>query len=199
LRDEERSASGGGAGLRFDAQERRTLLDVARASIEHGLHHGGPRPVDPAAYPAPLQRPAASFVTLRRAGELRGCIGELEALRALVESVAHNAWRAAFHDPRFDPVGEDELGALDLHLSVLGGLEPLPAATEAELLAALRPGRDGLLLDDGAHRATFLPAVWASLPEAERFVAELKRKAGLRHGWPVGMRAWRYGVTEIST
>jgi len=114
-------------------------------------------------------------------------------------SIAQNAWRAAFHDPRFDPVGEDEIDTLELHLSVLGVLEPLPAGSEVDLLAALRPGLDGLLIDDGAHRATFLPAVWESLPEAGRFLAELKRKAGLRGGWPVAMRAWRYGVVEIST
>lgn len=200
MRDEETQASGGGEGPALGADERRLLLEVARGSIEHGLRQGGSRPVDPAAYPEPLRRPAATFVTLRHAGELRGCIGELEAVFALVESTARNAFRAAFHDPRFDPVDADELAELELHVSVLGTLESLPAASEAALQAALRPGVDGLLLDDGAHRATFLPAVWDSLPEAERFVAELKRKAGLRGGsWPVGMRAWRYRVVEIST
>lgn len=184
---------------RLPAEAERLLLGLARASVEHGLRHGSPLPVDPDAHPEPLRRPAASFVTLRRRdGGLRGCIGELEARFALVESVARNAWSAAFRDPRFPPIGPDELAELDLHISVLEPLEPLAIDSEPELLATLRPGLDGLLLDDGLHRATFLPAVWASLPEPARFVAELKRKAGLPDGaWPSGMRAWRYGVLEI--
>jgi len=175
------------------------LLALARASVEHGLRHGGPLPVDSAALPEPLREPAATFVTLRRrGGGLRGCIGELEAKHALAESVARNAWSAAFRDPRFDPVASDELGDLDVHVSVLGPLEPLAVRTEGELLAALRPGADGVLIDDGLRRATFLPAVWASLPEPRQFLLHLKRKAGLPdHAWPASLRVWRYSALEI--
>jgi AmmeMemoRadiSam system protein A len=176
-----------------------TLLELARGSVEHGLRRGGPLEVDLAALADPLRRPAASFVTLRRAdGDLRGCIGELEPRFALAESVARNAWNAAFRDPRFAPVAAAELAELAFHVSVLGPLEPLAAGSRAELGAALRPGIDGLLIDDGVHRATFLPAVWQSLPEPERFVLELLRKAGLAvRPWPAGLRAWRYAALEI--
>lgn len=177
----------------------RALLALARASVEHGLRHGGPLPVDAAALPEPLGERAASFVTLRRGdGELRGCIGELEARGPLAESVARNAFGAAFRDPRFDPVAGDELDDLAVHVSVLGPLEPLAAGSESELLAALRPGRDGLLIDDGVRRATFLPAVWSSLPDPRQFLLELARKAGLpEHAWPATLRAWRYTAVEL--
>jgi AmmeMemoRadiSam system protein A len=197
LRDDSARAS---RPLAIEPSAGRTLLDVARASVAHGLRHGAPLPVDLAALADPLRRPAASFVTLLRRddGELRGCIGELEARFALAESVARNAWSAAFQDPRFAPVGDRELDELRFHVSVLGALEPLPARSPAELAAALRPGADGVLIDDGRHRATFLPAVWRSLPEPERFVRELERKAGLAgRAWPPALRAWRYDALEL--
>lgn len=181
-------------------RETRVLLQVARASIEHGLLHGTPLPADPARHAEPLRRLAATFVTLRqRDGALRGCIGELEPRFALVESTARNAFGAAFRDPRFEPVGRAELDALALHVSVLGPLEPLGSGVEREALCrTLRPGIDGLVLDDGLHRATFLPAVWESLPEPERFVGELARKAGLaENAWSPAMQAWRYEVEEL--
>jgi AmmeMemoRadiSam system protein A len=187
-------------GLALPPGSARALLELARASVEHGLCRGAPLPVDAAALDEPLRRPAASFVTLRRAsGELRGCVGELEPLHALVESVARNAWNAAFQDPRFHPVCREELAALAFHVSVLGPLEPLAVGSVAELAAALRPGADGVLIDDGdRHRATFLPAVWSSLPDPRRFVRELQHKAGLADGgWPATMRVWRYAALEI--
>jgi AmmeMemoRadiSam system protein A len=189
----------GAASRRLSAGERTLLVGVGRASIEHGLRTGAPLPVDGTGVSPGLRTPTATFVTIRRSdGELRGCIGELEAQRPLVQSVAWNAWSAAFRDPRFDAVGWDELEDLVLHISLLGPLEPLPAGSEDELLRALAPGRDGLLIDDGLHRATFLPAVWASLADPERFLGELKRKAGLpASAWPLGLEAWRYSVEEI--
>jgi uncharacterized protein len=176
----------------------RVLLDLARSSIEHGVAAGRSLEVDSQDYPAALRCPGAAFVTLHVDGELRGCTGELEAWRPLVASVAHHAYSAAFRDPRFPPLAPRELSRLDLHISVLGPLEPLDARSEAELLAALQRGQDGLLIDDGRHRATFLPAVWESIPDAPEFLRELKHKAGLApSGWPSGMRAWRYRVEEI--
>jgi len=172
-----------GSGLavasRYSASEREQLLAVARASIEAGLESGRPMAVDPAAYPAALQALRASFVTLRRRGELRGCVGDLVASHPLVVDVSENAYRAAFRDRRFAPLRSHELHGLEIHLSVLGPMEPLPVASEAELLEKLRPGVDGLTLSWGSLRATFLPSVWEGIPEPERFVRELKRKAGL--------------------
>lgn len=183
---------------RLGPPERRALTEVALASIRHGLAVGRPLPIDPLAYPPPLREARAVFVTLRRAGRLRGCVGELEAVRPLVESTARHSYAAAFRDPRFPPLGGEELAGLEVHLSVLGAPEPLDVGSETELLAALRPGVDGLLIEDGFHRATFLPAVWESLPEPERFVRELKQKAGLpADHWSAGTRAWRYEVESV--
>lgn len=183
----------------LSAEAARLLLALARAALAHGVRQGAPLPVDVGALPAPLARPAASFVTLRhRDGALRGCLGELEPRHPLAESVARNAWQAACRDPRFAPVAADELDDLDVHVSVLGPLEPLPVRSESELRAALRPGADGLLIDDGVHRATFLPAVWSALPDPACFLAELKRKAGLADGaWPDSLRVWRYSALEL--
>ncbi len=189
--------------LALGATAENALLDVARASVAYGLsrtRQQAPLPVDPTRHPVPLRRVAASFVTLRRrSGELRGCIGELEARRPLVESVAGNAWRAAFRDPRFAVLTEPEWPDLEFHISVLGPLEPLDAGSEEALVTALRPGIDGLLLGDGNRQATFLPAVWASLPDPTQFVHELQRKAGLAVGvWNDRLRASRYRVIEIT-
>jgi len=174
------------------------LLQVAAASVEHGLRAGAPLAVDPDRYAQPLRETRASFVTLRIDDLLRGCTGCLEAQLPLVADVARNAYRSAFGDPRFPPLREDELAGLRFSVSVLSPLEPLPAASEAELLAELRPGVDGLVLREGRAAATFLPAVWGSLPDPARFLVELRRKAGLppRH-WSPQLSFERYTAQEI--
>jgi AmmeMemoRadiSam system protein A len=179
--------------------EARVLLDVARGSIEHGVRHGCPLPVQVEQHAPALRELRATFVTLERGGELRGCTGSLEASWPLVEAVARCAFRSAFHDPRFPPVEAAELDELELHISVLGPLEALRVDSEKELLARLRPGIDGLVLREGAAVGTFLPQVWGSLPEPSRFVAELKRKAGLpADHWSDRLELQRYQVEEIS-
>jgi AmmeMemoRadiSam system protein A len=180
------------------SEDREALLGVARASIRHGLEHGSPLPVDPERFSPRLREPGACFVTLRRSGQLRGCVGSLEATRSLVEDVAQNAFASAFHDSRFSPLREEERAGLEVHLSILTPPEPLPCRSEAELLSKLRPGIDGLILLDGPHRATFLPSVWESLAEPEKFLAELKRKAGLREDhWSDGIRFQRYRAESV--
>ncbi len=170
-----------------------TLIALARASIRHGLDYGEPLAVDPATYPAPLRAPAPSFVTLRLDGELRGCIGKARGDRPLVADIAENAFAAAFRDPRFDPLDEDEFTRVDIEVSVLGAPEPIAAESEDALCAALRPGVDGLILKHEAGQALFLPAVWEMLPDARDFIAHLKAKAGLDpRGWPPGLRAYRF-------
>lgn len=173
--------------------ERTLLLQLARASIAYGLTHGRPVAVSLLDYPERLRAPGAAFVTLHRHGQLRGCIGSLEARRPLVEDIAHNAHAAAFHDPRFPPLSPAELADLTIHIAILQPAEALAFHSEAELLAQLRPGIDGLILQEDAHRATFLPAVWEGLPEPRQFLNELKRKAGLRMDyWSDSIQAWRY-------
>ncbi|MCC7203558.1 MAG: AmmeMemoRadiSam system protein A [Phycisphaeraceae bacterium] len=176
----------------------RTLLRVARDSIAHGLMHHRPLEVEPAKYDSPLQPPRATFVTLHLAGELRGCIGALRATMPLVADVALHAYGAAFEDPRFEPLTGGEFDGLHLHISILAPPTPLSVADEAELLRALRPGIDGLILEDAGHRATFLPAVWESLPDPRDFVDQLKRKAGWPSGyWSPAIRVARYTCQDV--
>lgn len=180
-------------------EEHDTLLAVARAAIHHGLLHGRALAVVAADYPPALQATAATFVTLQIDGNLRGCIGTLEAHRPLVADVAANAWAAAFRDSRFPPLTPAEENRLALHISVLTMPRPFPVRDEADLLAKLRPDIDGLVLTDGMRHATFLPSVWEQLPDPRDFVAHLKRKAGLPAAhWSATMRVERYEVEEFS-
>lgn len=186
-----------GAG-RWAEHPFRLLPGVARRSIEYGLRTGRPLPVPLAEVPPELRERRASFVTLHEDGALRGCIGALEPRLPLVADVAENAFKAAFEDPRFPPVRPPELPHLEISVSVLSPLEPLPVESEEELLRVVRPGVDGLLLAAGPYRGTFLPDVWESLPDPRDFVRELKRKAGLPPvGWPPGARVYRYTTVVI--
>jgi AmmeMemoRadiSam system protein A len=175
------------------AEHRATLLDLARRSIAHGLDRGQPLPLDPTDYPEPLRTRLAAFVTLNLGGELRGCIGHLEAIQALALDVTENAFAAAFRDPRFPPLSRREFPDLSIHISVLSPPEPMTFSSEADLLAQIRPGIDGLILSDGQARGTFLPSVWESLPRASDFLNHLKRKAGLPAGyWSDRIQVARY-------
>jgi AmmeMemoRadiSam system protein A len=141
--------------------------------------------------------PGASFVTLERKGALRGCVGTLEAIRPLCQDVQRNAVKA-MRDPRLPAVTADDWPELDVKVSVLGTPAALPARTRQELLAALRPGRDGLILADARRRATFLPAVWAKLPVPGDFVDALLAKGGWPEGaWPADLLARRYTSEEF--
>lgn len=174
-----------------------TLLDLAWGSIRHGLAQGRPASV-PLERPGRLATPGAVFVTLTRRGDLRGCIGSPMAWRSLAEDIVDNAFKAAFGDPRFPPLQADELDGLALSVSVLTPPEPIRFADEADLLAQLRPRRDGLIIEDGRARALFLPAVWEQLPDPSTFLAHLKRKAGLAPGhWSPAFRASRFEAVEI--
>ena len=174
-------------------RDRTALLEVARASIQHGLRHGRALDVNPGDYPETLRPPRATFVTLEIGGQLRGCIGTLLAHQPLVQDVATHAYAAAFEDPRFPELTPEEFGQLDVHISVLSLPEPLQFDSEEDLLARLRPGVDGLILHFRHYRATFLPAVWESLPDPYVFLAQLKQKAGLPLDfWSPELRAERY-------
>ena len=183
----------------YSASEQALLLEVALASIEHGLRTGSPLQVNPDTYPPALSDHGASFVTLKRHGDLRGCIGSLAPVSSLVEDVAHNAFAAAFRDPRFLGLGAEELQELEIEISVLGPTEPVEFDSEAELLGKLRPGMDGLVLQDGRHRGTFLPMVWESLPKPEDFLSHLKQKAGLSGTyWSDTLRIERYTTVSFA-
>ena len=173
--------------------QRRELLALARQSVQEGLAQGRRVPcpeISPARVP-PILR--STFVTLRIETELRGCCGSIDTRRKLTEDVWSNAWASAFADPRFPALRAEEYPRLDVQISILSEFEPLPVASEAELLQVLRPDVDGLLLEMGASRATFLPAVWEQLDEPAQFVRQLKLKAGWRADfWSPQIRVSRY-------
>jgi len=145
-----------------------------------------------------LRETAATFVTLRLGGELRGCIGTVDAHRALGDDVAHNARCAAYRDARFPPVTPAERARLELEVSLLSARSPLDVESESEAVARLRPGVDGVVLEFAETRATFLPQVWDHLPEPLDFLAELRRKARLPpRFWHPDIRLWRYSVEKF--
>ncbi|HEX7273726.1 MAG TPA: AmmeMemoRadiSam system protein A [Casimicrobiaceae bacterium] len=169
------------------------LVSIARRAIGARLGFAGE---EPAAH-AKLAAPGATFVTLFCNAELRGCIGSLQPLRALGEDVRENAINAAFHDPRFPPLAQAEFGATSIEVSLLSPSMRQCFAAEEELLARLRPGVDGVTLEYGRCRGTFLPQVWDALPEARLFLAELKRKAGLPGDfWSPQLNVALYQVTK---
>lgn len=182
----------------LSALTRITLLDAARHSIRQNLddqsaafsHRNG----DPV-----LRAVRASFVTLKCRGMLRGCIGNLDAKQELLEDVMQNAKLAASRDPRFPPLRAAEFEDLHIEISVLSGSEPVAARNRDELLHALRPGIDGVIVQEGERRATFLPAVWASLPDPREFYAQLMCKTGLDTAhWSPALRFFRYQAESFA-
>ena len=159
--------------------DRRYLLELARQTIACATRHQELPPVDLGTVSEYLKRDGASFVTLTEHGELRGCIGSLEARRPLVLDVRENAAAAAFHDPRFPPVRAEELDGLHIEISVLTIPQPLACAGPDDLVAKLRPDVDGVVIERGWNRATFLPQVWEKLPDPHQFLQHLCLKAGL--------------------
>lgn len=171
--------------MSLSESSRAMLTDLAKRSIEHGSIYNKFLMDDWSTYPRELQSRGASFVTLKIDSRLRGCIGSLEAVNGLAEDVSRNAFSAAFRDPRFSPVTEDEVNHLFIHISVLSPSEALPFTSEKDLFQKIRPGVDGLILEYERHRATFLPSVWDSISGPEDFIRQLKRKAGLTIDFPV--------------
>jgi AmmeMemoRadiSam system protein A len=177
----------------LDNEKGATLLKLARSEIASKLGHG-------VSFPAQagwLAEPGASFVTLTRQGELRGCIGTLEAHRPLGLDVRENAVAAAFRDPRFMPLTRVEFDEIRVEVSVLSPSEILVVASEEHALATLRPNVDGVVFEYRHYRSTFLPQVWEQLPEPAEFMAHLKRKAGLPMDfWAEEVRLSRYTVSK---
>lgn len=169
-----------------------TLARYARGCIREAL---GGTPV-PRPRGGTYDEPGAAFVSLHGpGGRLQGCIGTLEPHRSLADDVDHNARAAAFHDPRGRRLTLDDVDVLDVEVTVLGPLEPIVAASEDAACAALRPGRDGVVLAWRAHRATFIPQMWAHFADATALLAELKLKAGLPADfWAPDVLVWRYAA-----
>lgn len=184
----------GGSGQALPEEAGR-LLALARAAIHSSLG----LPVPPIPNAPWLAQPAASFVTLNKAGVLRGCIGSLQAHRPLSEDIINNARGAAFQDPRFSPVNVGELADIIVEVSLLSTSQVLHVSSEREALATIRPGVDGLILQSGNRRGTFLPQVWSQLPDPAQFLNQLKLKAGLpADAWGADWQLSRYTVNKWS-
>ena len=170
-----------------------TLLAIARVAIARQLGEKAP-PFETASW---LQEPGATFVTLQLHGELRGCVGSLVARKAIREDVETNARAAAFHDPRFAPLTRREYPGIEIEVSLLSPLEKLAFESQKHLLTLLRPGVDGVVLEYGWQRGTFLPQVWEQLPDPKTFLTHLKQKAGLPADfWGDGIQISRYTVAK---
>lgn len=171
----------------------RVLLPIARASIENALGKAS-RAEEQHAW---LQEPGATFVTLTQNGELRGCIGTLEARRSLLQDIKANAQAAAFQDPRFAPLAARELEVTQVEVSLLSAMQPLQFASEEDALDKLQPGVHGVVFEYGRYRSTFLPQVWEQLPQVGEFMAHLKYKAGLSPDfWAQAVRISTYTVAK---
>ena len=179
----------------MSTEQGKILLPIARAAISRALnvpctaHESAPW----------LAEPGACFVTLTQHGQLRGCIGSLQAHRSLLDDVKSNAVKAALHDPRFVPLTAAELGITDVEISLLSPVQPMSFQNEADALAQLRPGVDGVIFECGAYRSTYLPQVWEHFSQPQQFLASLKNKAGLPGNfWSSEVKLSRYTVEKWS-
>ena len=169
---------------RLSPDEQKTLLRLAREALERGVRGETPPPLEASSLPPRLQEAGATFITLTRDGELRGCIGTLEPYQPLAEDVREHAVAAALEDPRFLPVRESELDRIQIEVSRLTRPIPLEYRDADDLLSKLRPHVDGVILRDGPRRSTFLPQVWEKIPDPAEFLENLCYKMGVDpHLW----------------
>jgi uncharacterized protein len=179
---------------------RRILLEVAAKSVRHGLEAHSQLKVDLNSFAPELREMRATFVTLYLREELQGCIGTLRPVHPLVEDVVHNAYSAAYEDPRALRLTLGDLEHIHVHISLLNAPQPIEAKTEDDLVAQLRVGIDGLIIEDNGRRGTFLPAVWESLPDPRDFVRHVKLKAGLpMNHWSETIKFSRYTTETFSS
>ena len=176
----------------YRQHERKLLLELARKSLAAAAG-GETAPAVPAGISDNLRQPRACFVTLTIDGRLRGCIGSLRPEEPLAEAVIRRARSAALEDPRFSPVGPEEVKRIHVEISVLSLPKPLAFKSPEDLLAKLRPGVDGVVLSVGPDQATYLPQVWKEMPSKDEFLGSLSRKAGL------GESAWRSPEAKVET
>ena len=175
------------------SSEQTLLLEIARGAIYAGLRGEDKAVPDGHELTPALHVERGVFVTLTRRASLRGCIGTIHPSGPLAAAVADSAYNAAFRDPRFPELRLEEVAETSIEISVLTPVEPLAATSREDLLAQLQPGADGLLLQDGPYRSTFLPKVWEQLPEPDDFLTQLLAKAGRpADHWSPSLRVHRY-------
>jgi len=182
---------------RITEEHGKALTALARNTITERLSQADLKEIGPAltsCHEEPcLQEERGTFVTLKIKGQLRGCMGCLTATETIVEGIQRNALNAAFNDPRFPALTQEELDQADIEVSILTQPQVLEYTDGDDLVAKLRPNLDGVILQKGFSRATFLPQVWEQLPKTEDFLTHLCRKAGLPGD------AWKTGELEVST
>ena len=139
-----------------------------------------------------FQEKRGTFVTLKLKGQLRGCMGCLTPSETIMEGIQRNAINAAFNDPRFPALTPVELDQAEIEISILTSPRELQYTGGNDLLEKLKPTIDGVIINKGLARATFLPQVWEQLPGTQDFLAHLCRKAGLSPD------EWRKGDLGVS-
>jgi AmmeMemoRadiSam system protein A len=174
-------------------EEGKHLVETARKTIQKALFHPKDTSDQDSLSSPKFQERRGTFVTLTLNGALRGCIGHIIPQESLIEGVRVNAMNAAFRDPRFRPLSQNEFEKIKVEVSILTAPKPLPYTDANDLLAKLRPGTDGLIIRQGYHQATFLPQVWEQLPNKKDFLSHLCLKAGLAGD------AWAYDKLEVHT
>jgi AmmeMemoRadiSam system protein A len=185
-------------GTVVTSSEAALLLDLASTSIVDGLDGRPLRVPRVEDLPAELRREVGAFVTLTVDGALNGCIGTIEGAGPLGQEVVRLARSAAFADPRLPALRREDLAGLVIEVSILSPFELLDVGSRAQLVRALRPGTDGLVIAAGPHRAVFLPDVWDQLPDPDDFVDHLFRKGGLVPGtWPSNLAAHRFTTEHV--
>lgn len=178
---------------------REILLKHSRESLLKGVRAGFAPRVSLREVPKVLCEERATFVTLHKNRKLRGCIGRLEASRPLYTDIAENTVAAALEDYRFPPVSEGEVKGISISISILTPPEKMKVGAEEELIANLRPGIDGLILQEAGRRATFLPSVWEELPMPVDFIRHLKLKAGMAPDhWSKNVEVFTYQTHYLS-
>jgi AmmeMemoRadiSam system protein A len=173
-------------------EDKLVLLKEARQSLELAVNRKKLPELHLADYSELLRTNGAAFVTLTENGELRGCIGTLEAYQPLIMDVRAHAIDAALKDYRFPPVQPGELSKIRIEISRLTSPQPFDYQNSEELIARLRKGIDGVILRDGFHRATFLPQVWEQLPDPADFLSHLCAKMGS------SPNAWKIKHLDVS-
>ena len=172
-------------------EQKKILLDIAKKSIQHGLKNGTPLSISTEDYSGIMSENRGVFVTLEIDQQLRGCIGNLEAAHPLISGVAINAFNAAFNDPRFKKLTDEEFKQCEISISILTPRQEIEFENDATLLEQIATGKDGLIISHGTRSATFLPAVWEKIQSPKLFLSQLKSKAGIDVNL-IPDKAWKY-------
>jgi len=177
--------------MKLNSKDKEFLLKLARQTLEEHFAAGKKLEINERKVPKNLREKRATFVTLFKAGELRGCIGQILPRFPLYKDVINNTLSAAFSDPRFPQLKFEELGGIKIEISILTIPKRIIYDDTTDLLRKIKPGEHGIILQTGFFQATFLPDVWKELPTIEDFLTNLSLKAGLSPG------AWKNPDTEF--